>query len=154
MCFLFLFGPFGWLISFGLWALASLRADCPLLTTPLMCALYRNLCVNPTGRYGGGYPRVSKSTSALSNPGEPGKKSASSPEQEDQAGQYWHGSRCNRHTAAQFVSNRAHEKREEIADEPMITGKKVLEVRYRDQNNQEGLVYAEEKQIGSEAITL
>ena len=36
----------------------------------------------------------------------------------------------------------------------MITEKKVLEVRYQNQNNEEGLIYAEEKQIGSEAITL
>jgi hypothetical protein len=36
----------------------------------------------------------------------------------------------------------------------MITERKVLEVRYRNQNNEEGLIYAEEKQIDLEAITL
>jgi hypothetical protein len=74
-------------------------------------------------------------------------------EVEDQPGQYWHGSCRNRDTEAQFVSNRAHKKREEIADELMITEKQVLEVRYRNQNNEERLIYAEEKQTCSEAIT-
>jgi len=36
----------------------------------------------------------------------------------------------------------------------MITEEKVLEVRYRSQNNQEGLIYAEERRIASEAIIL
>jgi hypothetical protein len=84
----------------------------------------------------------------------PSKKSANSPEQEGQPGQYWRGSCFNRDTEAQFVSNCAHKKREAIADELMITESKVLEVRYRNQNNEEALIYAEEKQIGSEATTL
>ncbi len=57
-------------------------------------------------------------------------------------------------TQKRVLSQTAPQKREEIADELMITEKKVLEVRYRNQNNEEGLIYAEEKQIGSEAITL
>ena len=36
----------------------------------------------------------------------------------------------------------------------MTTEKKVLEVRYQSQNHEEGLIYAEEKQIGNEAIVL
>jgi len=79
---------------------------------------------------------------------------ANSPEQEDQPGRCWHGSCGNCDTEAQLVSNRAHKNREKISDELMITEKKVLEVRYRNQNHEEGLIYAEEKQIGGESITL
>lgn len=36
----------------------------------------------------------------------------------------------------------------------MSTGKKVLEVRYRNRSGEEGLLYAEEKQISGESVTL